>query len=54
MHCIQKNFPSDKHRVDKLAFAHADKNWTFEDSGNVIWSDGSLFEIGKNSRQIRV
>lgn len=54
--CIapQKLFLSDKHSANKLAFAYTYKNWTFDNWGNVIWSDESSFEIGKNSRQIKV
>ena len=43
-----------KHKANRLAFARAYESWTFEDWCNIIWTDESSFEIGKNSRQIRV
>ena len=50
----KKPYLNVKHKVDRLAFACAYESWTFEDWCNIIWMDESSFEIGKNSRQIRV
>lgn len=54
--CIapKKPYLSNKHKADRLAFARAHASWDFEDWCKVIWSDESSFELGKNSRQIRV
>jgi len=37
-----------------LCFAKAHKNWTIGEWSSVIWSDETLFEIGKNSHQIQI
>jgi transposase len=50
----KKPFLIKKHKVDRLAFAKQHRNWTEEDWKNIIWTDESCFEVGKNSRQIRV
>lgn len=50
----KKPYLNKKHKADRLEFARKYKNWTEEDWKNVIWTDESSFEIGRNSRQIRV
>ena len=52
--CItsKKPYLSEKHKLDRLTFAHTHESWSFEDWCNVIWSNESSFEIGKNLRQI--
>jgi transposase len=50
----KKPFLSQKHKADRLRFALAHEHWTVEDWSRVIWTDESSFEIGKNSRQVRV
>lgn len=54
--CIapKKPYLNVKHKADRLAFARTHESWTFEDWCNIIWTDESSFEIGKNPRQIRV
>ena len=54
--CIapKKPYLNVKHKADRLAFARAYESWRFEDWCNIIWTDESSFETGKNSRQIRV
>lgn len=49
----KKPFLSEKHKAQRLVFARQYRDWTVED-WKVIWTDESCFEIGKNSRQIRV
>lgn len=41
-------------KAARLQFANAHKHWSIEDWKKVIWTDESVFELGKNSRQIRV
>lgn len=41
-------------KATRLAFARKYKHWTEQDWYKVIWTDESSFELGKNSRQIRV
>ena len=48
----KKPYLNVKHKADRLAFAY--ESWTFEDWCNIIWTDESSFETGKNSQQIRV
>lgn len=50
----KKPFLNKKHKADRLAFARQYEKWTKEDWKKVIWTDESSFEIGRNSRQIRV
>jgi len=50
----QKNYLHVKHNVDRLAFAWAHESWNFEDWCNKIWSNKLSFEIGKNSKPIRM
>ena len=50
----KKPFLSNKHKVDKLAFARKYQAWQLSDWMNVIWTDEASFEIGKNSRQLKV
>ena len=50
----KKPFLSDKHKVDRLAFAKKYQAWEASDWMNVIWIDEASFEIGKNSRQVKV
>nr|PNR28760.1 hypothetical protein PHYPA_029353 [Physcomitrium patens] len=54
--CIapKKPYLNVKHKADRLAFARAYESWTFEDWCNIIWTDESSFETGKNPQQIRV
>lgn len=50
----KKPFLSEKHKAERLVFARQYRDWTLEDWKKVVWTDESCFEIGKNSRQIRV
>ena len=50
----KKPFFSDKHKVDRLAFAKKYQAWEVSHWMNVIWTDEASFEIGKNSRQVKV
>jgi transposase len=50
----KKPFLSTVHRQRRLEFARKHQDWTVEDWRKVIWCDESTFEIGKNSRQVRV
>lgn len=50
----RKPFLSVSHRMQRLQFARAYRHWMAEDWKHVIWTDESSFELGKNSRQIRV
>lgn len=50
----KKPFLSEKHKAARLTFAKKYLSWSLEDWKRVIWCDESTFEIGKNSRQIRV
>ena len=54
--CIAPTKPylNVKYKADRLAFARAYESWTFEDWYNIIWTNESSFENGKNSWQIRV
>jgi transposase len=51
---VKKPFISDVNKAKRLAFALEHRNWTKERWRRVIWCDESTFEIGKNSRQVRV
>jgi len=50
----RKPFLSAKHRNQRFTFARKYKHWTAEEWKNVIWTDGSSFKHGKESRCIRV
>ena len=50
----KKPFLIEKQKAGRLAFAKKHRHWTQEDWKKVIWTDESCFEVGKNSRQIRV
>lgn len=51
---VKKPYLNDKHKQQRLRFAKAHQNWTIREWSSIIWSDEASFEIGKNSRQIRV
>ena len=51
---LRKPFLSAKYRNQRLAFARKYKHWTAEEWKNVIWTDESSFELGKESRHIWV
>lgn len=51
---LRKPHLSDEYREERLAFARAHRHWTCKDWYNVIWTNKSSFEIGKNLQQIRV
>jgi transposase len=50
----KKPFLPSHHMTKRLDFAKVHAHWTVEDWKNIIWTDESSFELGKNSRQIRV
>jgi hypothetical protein len=50
----KKPFINDVNQARRLAFALEHRNLTADDWKNVLWTDESSFEIGKNSRQVRV
>lgn len=50
----KKPFLNDKHKADRLAFAKKYQTWKVIDWMNVIWTDESSFEVGKNYRQVKV
>ena len=46
---------TDKQKADRLAFAKNCQAWSLSNwMFNVIWTDDSSFEVGKNSRQVKV
>jgi transposase len=51
---VKKPFLNMQHREKRLVFAKKYQNWASEDWMRVIWCDESTFEIGENSRQVRV
>ena len=51
---MKKPFINHVNQAKQLAFAQKHQNLTIEDWKNVLWTDESSFELGKNSRQIRV
>lgn len=51
---IRKPFLSFMHRKKRLAFARRYRHWTAEDWSKIIWTDECSFELGKDSRRIRV
>ncbi|GJJ70153.1 hypothetical protein EMPS_02502 [Entomortierella parvispora] len=50
----KKPYLKPAHELARLNFAKKHEKWTVEDWKKVIWTDESSFEIGKNSRRIRV
>lgn len=50
----KKPFLNRRHRAARLAFARAHRHWTVQDWERVIWTDESSFELGKQTRQVRV
>jgi len=50
----KKPFINEVNQAKRLAFAHKHQKMTIDDWKNVLWTDESSFEIGKNSRQVRV
>ena len=51
---VKKPFLSSKHMADRLNFARKYSHWSANNWSKVIWTDVSSFELGNNSRQIRV
>jgi transposase len=51
---VKKPFLSPQHIADRLAFAKRHRQWTVADWSLVMWTDESCFEVGKQSRSIRV
>jgi len=49
-----KLFLNSKHVSKRLEFALLHQHWTIEDWKRVIWTDESLFEVGRNSRRPHV
>lgn len=49
-----KPFLMPRHIVMRKIFANEHLEWTLDDWKQVIWTDESTFELGKNYRQIRV
>jgi transposase len=50
----KKPFIKNINQVKRLAFAQKHQNLTVDDWKNILWTDESSFEIGKNSRQVHV
>ena len=50
----KKSFLTPRHIYQRLVFAQKYRKWSAEDWEHIIWTDESTFEIGKNSRQVRV
>ena len=51
---VKKPFLTPRHIYQRLVFAQKYRGWSAEDWERIIWTDESTFEIGKNSRQVRV
>jgi transposase len=51
---VKKPFINRRNRAKRLAFASKYKNLTVDDWKHILWTDESSFEIGKNSKQVRV
>lgn len=51
---VKKPFLSATHQERRLAFARKLKNWTIDDWSTIMWTDEASFEIGHNSRTVRV
>ena len=50
----KKPFISDKNRAKRLNFAKQHKDWTIDQWKQVIFSDESSFEVGKNPKKVKV
>ena len=50
----KKPFISNVNQEKRLAFAIKHQNLTIDDWKNVLWTDESSFEIGKNTRRVHV
>ena len=51
---VKKPFLSDTHKERRLRFAKEHESWTVDEWRNILWTDELSFEIGKNSRQVKV
>ena len=51
---VKNPFLTPRHMSQRLAFAQKYCRWSAEEWEQVIWTDESTFEVGKNSRQIHV
>jgi len=51
---VKKPFLSDTHKERRLQFAKEHESWTVDEWRNILWTDELSFEIGKNSRQVKV
>ncbi|MBW0463510.1 hypothetical protein O181_003225 [Austropuccinia psidii MF-1] len=51
---VKKPYLSERHMQRRLAFAQEHAHWTVDDWRRVIWTDESLFELGKRSTQVQV
>ena len=51
---VKKPFLSQKHKAERLKFAKQHLHWSMVDWSLVIWTDKSSFEVGHQSRTIRV
>jgi transposase len=49
-----KPYLMPRHIMNRRIFAMEHVSWTMDDWKKVIWTDEATFELGKNSRQIRV
>ena len=49
-HARPKPFLKTTHRAKRLAWAHEVEGWTMKEWENIIWTDESSVELGKNSR----
>lgn len=49
----KKPFINNVNKAKRLAFAYKHQKMTINDWKNILWTDESSFEIGKNSRQVR-
>ena len=50
----KKPFINDINQAKRLKFAQEHQKLTIDDWKNILWTDESSFEIGKNSRQVHV
>lgn len=51
---VVKPHLTPKHKSARLLFAKKYKDWTAEEWREVVWTDESSFEVGKNFRKVRV
>ncbi|PLW38313.1 hypothetical protein PCASD_09007 [Puccinia coronata f. sp. avenae] len=51
---VEKPFVNSKQIEKQLKFASEHLSWTIDDWKKVVWSDESLFEVGKLSKQTKV